>query len=388
MPDSERPPAETILELASCAVCGHAARTIVCPFNRFSLFEQPPDERAALYDYALCHACGIVYATRRPAGARFWWLFDHFEATLGRDDTDESNPAKLALSSRRLTPEHREQLRRLASRGVFVSEHLGLKKREYLPALFTDRVANSIHADIVGSLVPLRSPRVLEIRSRLGTIPASLTRLYGAESFAMAIFESQQFLIQEVYGIPTAWPIDFEAFRIPFDGPFDLILANHMLTHVIRPADFLAEVRRHLKPGGYLYLYKEMDEGDFLDRGKSMFNALNAFHLQTFDTPSLVRALAIHGFSTEFVTLNDGTYVCLARLHDEPVPWTPLTDRERARREAAYRQAYDTAVIRMPEHARWQAADEWDAVVRRALEAGIAMIGKRGEIKLVRKQPR
>ena len=84
--------------------------------------------------------------------------------------------------------------------------------------------------------MPLNSARVLEIRSRLGTIPATLARLYGAETCAMAIFESQQFLIQEVYGIPTAWPIDFERFRIPFDGDFNLIVANHMLTHVIRPA--------------------------------------------------------------------------------------------------------------------------------------------------------
>ena len=385
---AEACPADEILVLPTCPVCGHAERTPACTFNRFALVERPPDERAAVYHHALCHGCGVVYATRRPAGARYKWLFEQFEATLGREDTDKGNPAKLALSSRRLTPAHREHLRRLASRGVFVSKHLGLKRKEYLPALFSDRESNSIHVDIIGSLVPLHAPRILEIRSRLGTISATLTRLYGAESFAIAIFESQQFLIQEVYGIPTAWPIDFERFRVPFEGHFDLIVANHMLTHVIRPVDFLAEVRSHLRPGGWLYLYNETDEGEFLERGKSMFNTLNAFHFQTFDSASLVRALAVHGFATEFVTLHDGSYVCLARMQEQPGDWSPMTDRERARRETAYRQAYDAAVIRMPEHARWQIADDWDAVVRRAVDSGLATVTKKGRVKLREKRLR
>lgn len=377
-------PQEAIATLASCPVCGETRRTPVSPFNRFVLFEEPPDDRSARYDYCLCHTCGVVHATRRPAGARYTWLLEHFEETLGREESGEHGAAKLARS-RRLTDGDREQLRRLAARGVFVSDHLGVTRKEYLPTLFRDRVANSAHVEIIGSLVPMKSPRVLEIRSRLGTIPAALARLYGAESFAMAIFENQQFLIQEVYGVPTAWPIDFETFRIPFDGTFDLIVANHMITHALHPGNFLNEVRSRLRPGGHLYLYHETDEGDFLERGKSMFNNLNAFHVQTFDTASLVRALAIHGFATRFVTLYDGSYVCLAQAQEEPVAWTPQGEQERRRREAAYRQAYDAAVLRMPEHARWQVAADWEAVVRRALDAGTATITKQGDVKPLRK---
>jgi SAM-dependent methyltransferase len=201
----------------------------------------------------------------------------------------------------------------------------------------------------------------------------------------MAIFENQQFLIQEVYGIPTAWPIDFERFQIPFDGSFDLIVANHMVTHAIHPGTFLDELHSRLRPGGHLYLYHETDEGDFLERGKSMFNNLNPFHLQAFNTASLVRALAIHGFATEFITIYDGTYVCLARAEEDPVAWSPQTLGERTSREAAYKQAYEAAVLRMPEYARWQAADDWEPIVRRALESGVAAITKQGEVKLLRK---
>ena len=375
-------PADEILTLPACPVCGDSKRTPVSQYNRFALVEQPPDDRSTRYDYALCHTCGVVHATHRPAGARLRWLLEHFEETLGRDD--DKGAATLARSGG-LTEAEQDQLRRRAARGVFVSDHLGVSKKEDLPTLFRDRVANSPHVEILGSLVPMKAPRVLEIRSRLGTIPAALKRLYGAESVAMAIFENQRFLIQEVYDIPTVSPIDFDHFQVPFEGQFDLIIANHMLTHAVHPAEFLTYLHSRLRTGGHLYLYHETDEGDFLERGKSMFNNLNPFHVQAFNTASLVRALAIHGFATEFITIYDGTYICLAQARDEAVPWEPQSDKERTQREAAYRQAYDTAVLRMPEFARWQVADDWEDIVRRALDSGAATITKQGEVKLLRK---
>ena len=384
-PSAEPCPADTIVELSACPVCGGSERTLVCRFNRFAIYEQPPDRHAGIYNYSLCHDCGMVYAARRPAGARYDWLFEHFEATLGRAEIEGDGAGKLAISSRALSDERRERLRRLAARGVFVSEHLGLSRKDYLPALFRDRAANSIHVDVIGSLIDLKAPRVLELRSRLGTIPAALKRLYGADSHAMAIFESQQFLIQEVYGIPAAWPIDFQHFTIAFEGQFDLIIANYMLTHVHRPAEFLSELHSRLSPGGYLYLYNETDEGDFLERGKAMIGALNPFHFQTFDRASMVRALALHGFTTEYLVLHDGAYICLAKKHAQAVPWTPLGGHERADRLAAYRRAWDISVIRMPEHARWQVAGEWDAVVERTVAAGVARITKQGEVRLAGK---
>ncbi len=174
---SDRCPASSIVELHACPVCAGTERTLVCRFNRFAVYERPPDHEAAVYNYSLCHDCGMVYATRRPAGARYDWLFDHFEATLGRAEIEGDDAGKLAISSRALSDERRAHLRRVASRGVFVSEHLGLARKDYLPALFRDRAANSIHVDVLGSLLELKAPRVLELRSRLGTIPAALTRL-------------------------------------------------------------------------------------------------------------------------------------------------------------------------------------------------------------------
>jgi SAM-dependent methyltransferase len=395
-PDSDEPlvydgsndspcPKDPILRLETCPVCDGSESTKVSRYNRFVLFDRTPDAASAIYDYSLCHGCGVVYAARRPAGDRYLWLLERFEETLGRAEVGAPRPGKLVLSSSSLTEETREHLRRLVSKGVFVSDHSGLTRKDYLPSLMNDRLASSLHVELLGSVAQLRSPRVLEIRSRLGSISAILQRLYGADCFAMTLFENQRFLIEETYGIPAACPIDFDNFEIPFEGGFDLIVSNHMLTHAVRPRAFLATVRERLNPGGYLYVYQEPLEGEFLERGKSMFNTLNPFHLQTFNQPSAVRALEANGFTIVFCTARDDLFLAIAqRKATVDNDWPRMSDSERSRRRSAYRVANDTAILRVPAHLRAPFASEWDAVVERSLAAGLAMRAKDGQIKVTR----
>jgi SAM-dependent methyltransferase len=382
--DSPCPPGP-ILTLATCPVCGGLESTRVSRYNRFVLFDRIPDAASAIYNYSLCHACGVVYAGRRPAAERYKWLLERFEETLGRTEIGAPRPGKFALSSSSLTDEARDQLRRMVANGIFVSGHSGLTRKDYLPSLMNDRLASSMHVEILGSLLPLNAPKVLEIRSRLGSISAMLQRLYGANCSAMAIFENQRFLIEEVYGFPAASPIDFDAFTIPFDGHFDLIISNHMLTHSVRPNEFLASVRNRLTPGGHLYLYNEPMEGEFLDRGKSMFNTLNPFHLQTFNQASAVRALEANGFHVIFCSVRDDLFLALAQAVDSPGDrWERMGDSERSRRRSAYRVANDAAILRVPDHLRAPFAKDWDAVVARSLASGIATRSKDGRIRVRR----
>ena len=385
-PSSDSPcPPGPILTLERCPVCGGAESTRVSRYNRFVLFDRTPDAASAIYNYELCHACGVVYAGRRPAAERYRWLLERFEETLGRTEVGAPRPGKLALSSSSLTDEARDELRRMAASGVFVSGHSGITRKDYLPSLMNDRLASSMHVEILGSLLTLHAPKVLEIRSRLGSISAMLRRLYGATCSAMTIFENQRFLIEEVYGFPAACPIDFDDFTIPFDGRFDLIVSNHMLAHSVRPKEFLAAMRNRLTPGGHLYLYQEPMEGEFLERGKSMFNTLNPFHLQTFNQDSAVRALEANGFTVIFCTVRDDLFLALAQADDEPGgDWERMGDSERKRRRSAYRVANDAAILRVPEHLRGPFAKDWDAVVERALAAGIATRSKDGRIRVRR----
>ena len=148
-----------------------------------------------------------------------------------------------------LTEADRDTLKRRAAPGVFVSEHLGFRSNDYLEGLLLDRFENSVHVDLIGALVSPRNARVLEIRPRTGMISEGLRRLFGADVYAMPIWESQHFLLKEVYGIESSGLVDYDQFEIPVDGPFDLIICNHMLTHTVRPQRFFDACVAGSSPG-------------------------------------------------------------------------------------------------------------------------------------------
>ena len=376
-------PADGIQALDACPLCGERDRTLVGEFNRFVHFARPPDEESLRADYCLCHACGTVYAGRRPVGPRYRWLLDHFEETLGRAGAGEKRGGKFAISSASLSDEDRAHLRRLAARGVFVSEHDRPSRKEYLPALLNDRMAASVHVELLGSLLDLKGKRVLEVRSRLGSIPAALQRLYGSDVTVMTIFEGQRFLIQEVYGIPGTG-IDFDRFQPPRPESWDLIVCNHMLTHAVRPGEMLATIRQHLSPGGHVYFYNEPDDAEILVDGKSMFNTLNAFHLQTYDASALVRALRANGFEPVFQTHHDGNIICLARVAGAGDIAARMPEAELESRRAAYLRARDAAILMLPPAARARVEKEWPVVIDRALKTGVAELSVSGEIRVRR----
>src|SRR4051812_35453114 len=101
-------PAGPILTRAACPVCGGAESTKVSRYNRFILFDRVPDAKAPVYNYSLCHSCGVVYAQQRPAGERYRWLLERFEETLGRTEVGAPRPGKFALSSSALGEQERE----------------------------------------------------------------------------------------------------------------------------------------------------------------------------------------------------------------------------------------------------------------------------------------
>ncbi len=151
----------------------------------------------------------------------------------------------------------------MASRGLFVSDHDKVPQKQWLAGALRDRLASAKHVEVLSSLVSIRRIRVLEIRSRTGAILDALRRTYDAEVCALPMFESQQEIIRALYKIRADELIDFERFVIPYTESFNLIVSNHMFTHILHPGEFFAELHRHMAPGAYLYLYNEPDELDF-----------------------------------------------------------------------------------------------------------------------------
>jgi len=362
------------LELPACPACGTADRTVVCEWNKLVLLDTAPDERARRYDYAVCHGCGILYATCRPFGGRYGYLVEHFEEVI---DKNASNPL---LNPHPLTDEDRDRYRRLIGRGVFVSAH---EDGDYLSGVFKDRFVNSGHVDVLGSLLTLRGARVLEVRPRAGTILEGLRRHYGADVYAMPMWESQQFILRELYGIQASDLIEFDDFSIPFDDPFDLIVCNHMFNHAVRLDRFLAEIRGALKPGGHVYLYNEIDDSEFLNSGQSMIATMNPLHLQACDRSSLVRALSASGFEPVFVNGRDRRNFCLMRRIEDP-DWTPVSKTDLEQRINRYQRARDRAVLRAPERLRGRFADVWSVTVERAVASGVARFDDGGQLRIVK----
>ena len=372
------------LTLDACPVCGGAERTPVNPWNKFILIPKAPDQTSAQYDYAVCHSCGVLYATRRPTGSRYHFLLEHFgEVVAKKGSRGTGEITNRLLNPYPLSDADREELRRLAAHGVFVSDHLGLTGKQYLAPLLRDRFENCVHTDIISSLIEPRGARIVEVRSRAGTILDGLRRAWGATVFAMPIWESQQFLLEELFGITTSTLIDFEHFQIPFDGEFDLIICNHMFTHSVRPRDFFAELRRKLKPGGHVYFYMECDDAEFLAGNQSMFATLNPLHMQAFDQASFVRGLAANGFETVFIKGRNLHHLALARLASTPATMKPIGGKQRDARIEAYRQAFDRAVLGVDEALRPRVAAEWPGAVERAVASGVADYDERGRLRLV-----
>jgi hypothetical protein len=313
-----------------------------------------------------------------------------FEAALGRPKSHKQGvPAKPSRTSSTLDEEGRRDLRRRLAHGVFVSELSRLRPCDYLPELQRERLANSPHVELLGSLLTLRSPRVLELRPRLGAIGASLQRLYGADVRCMPLFQTQQWLIEQAYGIPCDHRLDYDQFTIPYDGCFDLIVANHVLTHAVHPQEVLKTLRHRLTPDGHIYLYSESDETDVFKTGKFLFNTMNAFHFQVFSSESLSRALKSAGFVVDFLCHYAGRLTLLASAGRREME--AMGRSERKKRLAAYERARDLAILRLPRHLQPRFAEQWDRVVERAVVAGLADYDDRGRlhiVKRIRKRPR
>ena len=179
--------------------------------------------------------------------------------------------------------------------------------------------------------------------------------------------------------------IDYDQFRIPFRGTFNLIVANHMLTHIVRLDRFFSELRAHLRPGGHLYLYNELDEAFVFSSGKSIVNSLNPVHLQTFDRASVMRLLKANGFEVTFIKRRSGSLLCLAQ-YTGVRELSPLSADERDTRIAAYARGRAYAILRAPEQVRGRFADKWAQAVEIGVAAGIARFDAKGVLRIAKSE--
>src|SRR5688572_4276992 len=93
--------------IAGCLVCGSTQRTIVAEYNRLIFNEATWKSDLARFDYALCHGCGLVYATRRPNKEEYDFLYANFNEFLMRAPNPKSfNVPELTAEMKRNIDEH------------------------------------------------------------------------------------------------------------------------------------------------------------------------------------------------------------------------------------------------------------------------------------------
>lgn len=363
-----------------CGVCGSSERTLVLEFNRFATLDTAPDEGSRQYDYAVCHGCGVLYATRRPVGARYRTLLEGFQETLGRVPRGMPPDRQPMLYPYALTPEERRSLTERASRGVWQSEHES--RRAGMPQLWRDRLANAPHIELLSSLAPVRGAAVLEFRPRSGAIGAALRERFGATADILPLFESQAVIAEAAYGLRALGLLDYETFDVPGDRTYDLVVGNHLLVHAVRPERFFQMLRDRVRPGGHVYVYNEPDDSEYLVGTASVIRVLNAFHLQAFDGPTLQHAFALNGFATRFMAHTDGYNLVLLAERVEEAPPPPRAPADVRARVTAYQQARLSALIRALPETESLVNCDWAAVTREAVARGLAELDVKGRVRV------
>lgn len=359
--------------VGSCPGCGTPDRTIVMEYNGLVLLDYMRTSDLCRYDYALCHGCGLVYASRRPEGEEFHFLLEHFDEFLGRTQRQAG-----AISD-----DEKAELRRRLRRGWLVSEENEPPATEWMPEVLQKRILSTYHVNLIAMLTSLEGARVLELRSTTGFMLDMCKKYLGAsEVYAMPMTPRHQLIIQELTDVPTAL-VDFDTLDVPFEGHFDLILARHMFTHMLYPDRLWTLFRERLRPGGRVYLFLENDDSTMFGRAKNLFGEMKCFHFQNFDLSVLARVLRYNQFEPEFIRRPFGAkssqLVCMAR-YDPAVRATPITPESRSARAAMYEKWRTCSVATAPDSVKTLYASEWEAMAGKAIAEGYASRDKTGKL--------
>jgi len=107
--------------------------------------------------------------------------------------------------------------------------------------------------------------------------------------------------------------------RFDAERPFDAVLLSAVLEHLYNPAEVIAAVHRHLRPGGILYLDVPNELGLFFQMG-NLYNKLRGtgatvnisptfspFHVFGYGKKSVMKMLATHKFEIARLTVHTGT---------------------------------------------------------------------------------
>lgn len=229
-------------------------------------------------DYHLCSRCELVFARHRH------------HAQAGRPDFDTYLEAFIEAENREYAsyPPPLEFVRNQVTNGCDEAERLA-------------------------AVLPLRpGMRVLHVRCESGALLAYVRSRFGIEDVhGLDYFESNLRYAREDLRLPDVrpmrgWSVDPSL----FDTRFDIIVANHQMTHALDPQETLTGLMDLVADDGVLLLVGEVDHANFLARYGSPLRGVNAFHAQLYTRNSLLNTCRAAGLQAE-----------LLHYHSEGLQW-------------------------------------------------------------------
>ena len=144
---------------------------------------------------------------------------------------------------------------------------------------------------------------VLNIRCECGIHLAALRDDYGVEEvYGLDYFESSLRYAREQLGLNNVGMLEPYLDELPFGHKkFDLILANHLLTHALDPMGLLQLLRDRLSPGGAIVFFNELDHIPLMDMKKIFARGIVSYHKQLLTKASLWNMLLSAGYDTEWL---------------------------------------------------------------------------------------
>lgn len=361
----------------ACMVCGEKQRTIVSEYNRLIFIESMWQSELARFDYALCHGCGLVYATRRPDRSEYDFLYANFNEFLGR------RPNSRSLNVPELTDERIEELDRgfvpwWELRSASARKSTLRKKLQWeLENVLT-------YVPYIMRHVPLEGAKVLHVRAKGGTLADFMKRLLGvAQVDLITLFPAHKYLAEKSGEVRAISCLDYEDFQIPFEEQYDLIIENHILIHMLDSNKTFDVFSSHLKEGGCIFIHKELADTRLFDKGKNLFAELRPFHFQQFDLPTVERIFQRYGFTPIFLRdqndAGDPEIFGLAKRDHTPGKCRRIGSAALRERLTMYARWRDESILSLPkERAETLYGDELKQIWKRVRASGGLKPGKKG----------
>jgi SAM-dependent methyltransferase len=211
-------------------------------------------------DYAFCDRCGLIAARHRQEPASGAGFYERFKELEHRNYVTYPMPQEFIENQTTL------------AEGLF------------------ERAAAQLEG--------LVEPTILNIRSECGIVLDRFRKGLNTERvYALDLFEPNRRHAREVLGLRHVAELRIDKMTVPADWPqrYDLILANHVMTHALDLRESMAELRGLMNPDGIVLCYNEADHSQSLQRRNAYKRGINSFHKQLFDRKSFENLFRVSG---------------------------------------------------------------------------------------------